>query len=454
MNVRQAIIPFYLLLCLLLGGASAAGYWANMILQLLALPILVWALIERRPEPMPPAARQLLAICALGVLLIAVQLIPFPPEFWAGLPGHGQFAEMLRAMGVALPWLPLSLAPSATIASALWLLPALAVLVGMVRLEAYRPLWITWILIAFAFASILLGTLQISGEQGSAWYLYAISNFGMTSGFFANSNHLATLLLATIPFVANLARPRGGRRMALSRSSGRLFILAGILMVISAGLLMNGSLAGLGLLLPVMAGSVLALFFGSGVRWWAPAGGLVLLVAGAALALSAPLQNELANQNGTPTELARTTIFPLTWRAARDFLPAGSGIGTFAELYRQYEPPGMISRTYINHAHNDYLELLLETGVAGIALVLLFLAWWLVRTGTIWSAAGNGYARAATIASAAILAHSIVDYPLRTAALSALFAACCAMMVLRRPAGQSIEVAETAKAKPRHVVAN
>jgi len=71
----------------------------------------------------------------------------------------------------------------------------------------------------------------------------------------------------------------------------------------------------------------------------------------------------------------------------------------------------------------------LETGLFGLLLVLLFLYWWCRRTITVWRAEDRNYfACAATIASGAILAHSIVDYPLRTAAISAIFAACCALM--------------------------
>ena len=59
----------------------------------------------------------------------------------------------------------------------------------------------------------------------------------------------------------------------------------------------------------------------------------------------------------------------------------------------------------------------------------MFLLWWTGRTIAIWRAETPDYfAMAATIASFAILAHSVVDYPLRTAAISALFAACCALM--------------------------
>src|SRR3546814_3413651 len=72
-------------------------------------------------------------------------------------------------------------------------------------------------------------------------------------------------------------------------------------------------------------------------------------------------------------------------------------------------------------------------GLPGLALIVAFLLWWVRRTHAIWLSNESGpLQRAATIASAAILVQSAVGYPLRTAALSAVFAACCALMARPR----------------------
>jgi O-antigen ligase len=115
----------------------------------------------------------------------------------------------------------------------------------------------------------------------------------------------------------------------------------------------------------------------------------------------------------------------------------GSGGGTFEDIYARYENPARVDSFYVNHAHNDFLEILLEYGVVGALLLLLFLLWW-VRNAH-WLSAGRKpdyFAFAATLASAAILAHSLVDYPLRTAAISVLLAACCSLMA-RSPAPEA-----------------
>jgi O-antigen ligase len=148
-----------------------------------------------------------------------------------------------------------------------------------------------------------------------------------------------------------------------------------------------------------------------------------------AVVFSAPLGNNLTSEEARGKEESRYTSFTRTLEAAGAYMPVGSGIGTFQEIYPGREDPAATTRWYMNHVHGDYIELALETGAPGLLVILLFLAWWMRRVFSIWSADDpDYYARAATIASAAILAHSIVDYPLRTAAISALFAMCCALM--------------------------
>jgi O-antigen ligase len=131
-------------------------------------------------------------------------------------------------------------------------------------------------------------------------------------------------------------------------------------------------------------------------------------------------------------------------------MPLGSGLGSFLKVYRLYERPDAVTSEYVIHAHNDYAELTLELGVAGIILILLFLGWWGNRVWAVWKEGEGGpFARAASIASGAVLVHSLVDFPLRTAAISACFAMCLALLADRKtPARQ-----EVADLRPtRHLV--
>lgn len=433
--IRHAVIPLYLLACLLLGGASASGFTANLLLQLMAIPLIGWSLWHLLQPGGPPLSRSVRAVIALTGLLVAValvQLIPLPPSVWTKLPGREAVVNGYRLLDIPLPWLPLTLTPDGARASLLWLLPAIAVLLGIVIPGAFRARGIAWAIIAITVASVALGALQLLG--GESAYLYRITNYGVAVGFFANANHNATLLLVAIPFLAALQTALLKRsKSPRSASAIRLLVIAGFA-VILVGLAINGSLAGLGLGVPVVMTTWLA--FGRQrpvLRRLVLALTVLLSVAAVGFIAVSPSNNLFGAQHAN-VEQSRQTSFALTLRAATDYLPFGSGIGSFQPVYRTQEPLASVTNTYMNHAHSDWIELLLETGIVGIVLAAVVLLWWALRVRVNWQAEEREpFAQAAAIASAAILLHSLVDYPLRTAAISAVFAACIGLMSGARP---------------------
>lgn len=454
--LRLALVPAFLALCLVLGGASAAGIWANMLLQLLAIPIILAALLRTPSTPVAAPGRQLLGLLLLLIAVIAVQLVPLPPALWTALPGRGEVAAGFVALGQEPPWLPLSLAPYRTISSALWLLPAIAVLLAVLRLRAYKPGWTAWTIVSVTAVSVAIGALQVGGGTGNPLYFYEITNYGASTGFFSNANHLATLLVCTFPLMTAIYLHARSKGRSMQRSSGLLVILVGAVGVVVVGVAVNRSLAGLGLAVPALAASGLMILSRKRrlPRWAAPAAALSVLAA-VAIAFSAQLGNNLTAEEARASEDSRYTSFGRSLGAAADFLPAGSGIGTFQAVYRQREDPTQISRFFMNHVHNDWIEVALETGVPGLIVLALFLYWWARRTIAIWrSDERDPYALAATVVTALILAHSFVDYPLRTAAISALFALCCALMAEPRPAGRVLREESGTRGGARHLSAD
>jgi O-antigen ligase len=428
---RQAVAPAYLLLCLIVGG-SAQGIFFNLLLQLAGLAIIVWAATAAAEEPLVRSARQLFWLIIAALAVVALQLIPLPASVWPDLGAREAIAKGYPVLGTAVPSMPVSLAPFATFASVVTIIPALAMLCAVVRLKAYRRSWLAIALLGGTFAGILLGALQVaSGDpQSSSWYLYGFSNFGFAVGFFANANHMAILMVIALPFLAALlASARGG---GVQRYSAAVALAAGATLVIVVGIALNRSLAGYGLTVPVSIASLLIVLPGrSRARPWLAVGSAALLVVAViALALSPVGERSLGTSSSVQS---REAINETTVHAISDFLPLGSGLGTFKAVYELYEDHDRIVATIINHAHNDYAELALETGGPGIVLILLFLAWWTAATLRVWKFADAGpYARAASIASAALLIHSLVDFPLRTAALSTCFAMCLGLLAERR----------------------
>ena len=445
--VREAVAPAYLLMCLVLGG-SAQGVWSNMLLQLIGVAIIAWAAVAPAEEPLTRPARQLLWIALIGIGIVALQLVPLPASVWPHLGGREAIARGYSVLGLPVPALPLSLDPYSSIATLLTLIPAIALFLAIVRLRAYRRMWLGFALLAGTLAGVLVGVLQSgNADPSSNWYFYRTSNFGYAIGFFANANHMATLLVVALPFLAALLKTARGKNV--QRYSAGVALAGAGALVIMVGIVLNRSLAGYALAVPVLAASALILLPGKSAarRWLMPAA--IVLLAATAVALSfGPVGSQSLGAEAsveTREEMVSTSV-----DAVRHFLPFGSGLGTFQPVYRLYEDHDRVTRMYINHAHNDYVELVLELGIPGVILLLLFFAWWGAAAWRAWKVAdGGSFARAASIASAAILAHSVVDFPLRTAAISATFAMCLALLVV----GRSRQRATRADLRPtRHVV--
>lgn len=449
-RARQAVVPVYLFACLILGG-SAQGIWQNMVLQLAGIALIGWAAASSSSQGVATPARQLLLIAALGIAVVAVQLVPLPMSTWAQLGARAELAPQYGTLGLHPSALPLSLNPYGSLDSMLGLIPPLAIVCGMVRLRAYRPLWLAVALLAGTIAGILLGALQVASSRSAEapWYLYEETNVGTAVGFFANVNHMATLLVISLPFLAAIAAT--ARSESVQRYSAVLALTAGGGLVIVVGLALNGSLAGYGLALPVLAASSLIVLRPSS-RWriWSVIAAGLLLVAAVAALETTSIGGTKIGEDATTSVQSREAILATTGEALKDFFPVGSGLGSFRSVYHLYEKPTEVTDTYVIHAHNDYVELALETGAAGLVVLALFLVWWAVSVWRVWRTAEAGpFARAASIASAAVLVHSLVDFPLRTAAISACFAMCAAFLADRRgPA-----VAEASDLRPtRHIV--
>ena len=424
---QELILPAYLLLCLLIGGSSR-GIWGNALLQLLAVAILAWSALTRDPQPISTPARRLLQIVAATVVLLLIQLIPLPPQLWTSLPGRESLEAGFQLIGIPLPWLPISLAPYSTMATALTLLPPLALLLGLLRLRAWNSRWMFAAVILGAAISIMFGILQVSGGGDEAWYFYERTNLGVAVGTFANGNHFATLLLVSLPMLAALAGARW--RSARKQPERSLTVALGFAAaaILAIGVLLNRSSAMLLLGPPVAAASAMAMLRLSRhrLRQGLLAIGLLLVVAAAAVVF---VGRELPAWNTSASIETRTEYWSKSLRAAEDQALTGSGIGTFQQAYRRYEDPGAVNRWYVNHAHNDYLEIAIEGGILAVVLLILFLLWWVGRARQAWLSPNSSIEQqAAAIASAAILLHSLIDYPLRTAGIAAVMAACVALL--------------------------
>lgn len=427
--LRSSLLLVYLLAVLILGGASAAGYSANVLLQLGAAALIALSLWRGGAAvPLPTGLRPfLLALAGLAL----VQFVPLPPALWQVLPGRDAVAEGFRLAGQDLPWLSYSLDPWGSLQSLVWWLPALALLLALRAGMAPTTRQLVWLIVGFAQATALLAAVQFMAGSG---YAYAITNFGNGVGLFANSNHFGSFQLVAIALAAGQwVHDRPARRRAAGRLPQELGLVALIAPLVIA-VLLSQSAACMLLLLPLGAGIALLVKPELRISW--PVVGLAgtALTAGMVWLLTTGIvANDLLNQSDA-SGISRAEFLANGSRMAADFAPFGSGIGTFRELYPWYEDAAKVGTTYVNHAHNDLLELLIETGLPGLTVLGLFLYWLAKRAWLLWNGPrrDNPVALAASLGTVLVLIHSLVDYPLRTAAMSSLVALCCVLIV--RPA--------------------
>jgi O-antigen ligase len=128
----------------------------------------------------------------------------------------------------------------------------------------------------------------------------------------------------------------------------------------------------------------------------------------------------------------RWPVAMITLQAAQQYLPLGSGFGTFVPIYQMSSPRSQVFERYVNHAHDDWLEAVLEGGIPALACIAGFLAWFGRASLRAWGSSvhldGN-FARAGSAAIVLLMLHSIVDYPLRSIAIMTVFALSCGFLI-------------------------
>lgn len=424
----------------LLGGGSRVDIWSLAILRpvgAMAFVIGLFLLSVDKARPFAP-----LLILGISVLaVIGLQLFPLPASIWSAFPGREPFEQAASLTGMDNFPRPISLYPSMTknafFAS---LLPASILLFFIGASPAYRIHVLLGVLI-FALVSALIGMAQLGA--GSMLYFYEITNTGSAVGLFANRNHQAALLAITPPLLVFSA-------FLLSvQSRWPIYLGCGIWIVIGLLILATGSRAGFILF---NLSSALSLFvipkcrlersraytkLGKQLIYAVPIM-IPILIAG--LSLVVARDTAAARLIGrTINEESRVETFSTTLRMIADFFPVGAGGGTLPNIYYLYEDPNRITTAYVNHAHNDFLEIAFEYGLPGILLVLAGFVILGIRAFQLFKLRSEAVsvigARAAAIGLLVLILASLVDYPLRTPSLASVAIILAATLVAFRTNG-------------------
>jgi O-antigen ligase len=271
--------------------------------------------------------------------------------------------------------------------------------------------------------------LQGLAPNGKLYWIWASQQGGAIYGPYVNHNHYAGLMEMLTPFPLVLAATRfteGNRRIAV----------AGIAALMAGSIFLSGSRGGmlafvaqmvvLGVLLvrkreaswkqPLMLGGFLAMM-------------IIFLVWIGSNELSQRLMSIHSEAREEISGGVRLTIDRdcLHMFVKHPFL--GWGLGTFPIVYPEFR--SFYTTFFVNQAHNDYLQLLVETGLAGFSIAI----WFLVvvfrqaaRKLQNWTETATGAMTvAALLGCVGILVHSFLDFNLQIPANAALFYVLCAI---------------------------
>lgn len=416
-SLAFSLLMIFFAVLWLAGGASRADAVGQVVVRAATwLLLIVAALFGRQPTLKDDRPVLLLLVAAL--LLVLIQLVPLPPPLWQALPGRTPFVRAALVTGEVQPWRSLAIIPYAAINAASSLVVPFTALLLLAGLNDRERRVIPGAILILVFAEALVGLIQLSGVHLNN--PFANDTVGEVSGTFANRNHFAVLLAIGCLIAPVWAFPEG----RLVRWRG--IVAAGLVLLFTLAILGSGSRAGMAVGGLAVGASILLVWqelrgaFAQAPRWVLPIvlasgigtislGVLVSVVAGRAQSITRAFDADVGSD-------MRSRALPTVLKMVGEYFPAGSGLGGFDPLFRLHEPFHLLKFTYFNHAHNDFLEIVLDSGLPGLILLSAALSWWGWASWRAWrtKAKRDLLPRLGSMTLLIVLLASLVDYPART----------------------------------------
>jgi len=272
----------------------------------------------------------------------------------------------------------------------------------------------------------VLSLLQGIAPNGKLYWIRQPRLGGWIYGPYVNHNHYAGLmeLLIPIPLVisaTSLADENERRAAAVAAA------------IMTGTVFLSGSRGGMiAVLAELIVLAVLTLRHKKGRRVVAGIGVFVIVLVSLLIWLGG---KELASRVSTISTETRGEISGgMRLNIDRDTLVMfrqkpllGWGLGTFPTVYPQFR--SFYTNFFVNETHNDYLQLLSETGLAGFTIMLWFLVSFyraaLRKTANWMSSVTGAVSLACVLGCSGILVHSFLDFNLQIPANAALFYVLC-----------------------------
>ncbi|RYY24339.1 MAG: O-antigen ligase domain-containing protein [Sphingomonadales bacterium] len=426
------LLGAFILFVFLLGGGARNDLVSLPFLRGVSAVLLVVLVVGCRERIVE--ARRPLAVIGVVAAFLLFELVPLPHGLWTMFPGRDIIETVDKTAGlgaIARSW---AIEPYFAWNALFSLVVPAAALACLALAGDTAGRGLVTLLLVIAAVAAALGILQLVGSSNSITYLYRITNRDSSVGLMANRNHHALLLACAMPLIAlwmshwrGRARSFAGAQITAGLALALLFPLI-VLTGSRAGLVLGalGFVAALCLYrMPEYTKSrrdVRTLHFDVRIMWVLM---VVALIAASLFAGRATSFDRLAARG--EGEIDRLGMFPVLWRMMIDHFPLGMGAGSFVPLFKFYEPDSFLNPSYYNHAHNDFMELLIDHGIFGAAAIAAAGLAWLGGAVSIWRADETERRSFRWRAGATGLwimllcaVASIVDYPLRVPSIQVL----------------------------------
>jgi len=293
-----------------------------------------------------------------------------------------------------------------------------------------------WFLLVLGFLVSVFGILQYFTFNGKLYWFRELRFGGIPFGPYVNRNHFAGLIELIAP---------SGLAVLVMRAfpRDRLALLAVLTLLPVGALFLSASRGGIIAFFVEFALVVILTFLRRPDRNEIFAGAMVLVLAGALVAwlgVGPALDRFAKYRQLEVTEARRAEVMRDSWRIFLDHPVLGTGLGTLQEVFPRYET--LYDGLVVNHSHNDYVELLAETGMIGALFEIVFLgalfwgAW--DRLTMAKNPMDLAFHIGAIAACCGLLVHSFVDFNLHIPSNALLFLLQAALATsstpLKRPA--------------------
>ncbi len=271
--------------------------------------------------------------------------------------------------------------------------------------------------------------LQGMAPNGKLYWIWTLEQGGSIYGPYVNRNHYAGLMEMLMPFPLVLAASR-------FTEGNRKIVVAGIAALMAASIFLSGSRGGMVAFVVQMVLLGVLLIRKQEGGWKQPlllGGFLAVVIVFLVWMGGNELTRRLASIHSEAREElsggTRLTIDGDCLRMALKRPILGWGLGTFPIVYPEFR--SFYTTFFVNEAHNDYLQLLVETGLAGFGIAIWFLVLVFQRSAAKLKNWTDTAAGALTVSCllgiVGIMVHSFLDFNLQIPANAALFYVLCAL---------------------------